>query len=315
MVPSPLHGLVAATHTPFHPDGSLNLAVVETQLEHFLKWNVTAVFIAGTTGESQSLNVDERRALTERWCAAARGTAMRVVVHAGSNCLVDSAALARHAQQHGAAAVSAIAPSYFRPPSLDTLIACSAEIASAAPEIPFYYYDLPALTGLSFSMPEYLEQAPARIPNLAGLKYSNPDLVAYLHCLRAGGGRWDLPWGVDECMVGALATGARGFVGSSFNFGAPIYQRLIAAFERGDLAAARDEQVRSARLLGLLARHGYIGAAKAVMEMLGVPVGPARLPINSLSPGQARELRAQLETLGFFEWLQPTVATLTAAED
>ena len=315
MLPSRLHGLVAATHTPFHADGSLNLAVVETQLEHFLKWNVTAVFIAGTTGESQSLNVDERRALTERWCGAARGTAMRVVVHAGSNCLVDSAALARHAQQHGAAAVSAIAPSYFKPRSVDALIACSAEIAAAAAETPFYYYDIPPLTGLSFSMPEYLEQAPARIPNLAGLKYSNPDLIAYLQCLRAAGGRWDLPWGVDESMVGALATGARGFVGSSFNFAAPLYDRLIAAFERGDLAAARDEQFRSTQLLALLARHGYIGAAKATMEMLGVPVGPARLPIDSLSRAQTRELRAQLETLGFFEWFQPKAATSTGAGD
>ena len=305
MPPARLHGLVAATHTPFHADGSLNIAVVETQLAHFLKWNVTAVFIGGTTGESQSLNVDERRVLTERWCEAARGTAMRVIVHVGSNCLVDSAALARHAQQHGAAAVSAIAPSYFKPRSIDALIACSAEIAAAAPEIPFYYYDIPPLTGLAFSMPEFLEKAQVRIPNLAGIKFSNTDLAAYLQCLRAAGGRWDMPWGVDEAMLGALATGARGFVGSSYNFAAPIYHRLIAAFERGDLAAARDEQFRSARLLALLARHGYIGAAKATMEMLGVPVGPARLPIDSLSPAQARELRAELEALGFFQWLQP----------
>lgn len=309
MLHARLHGLIAATHTPFHADGSLNLAAVELQLAHLWKWNVTAVFISGTTGESQSLNVEERRALAERWCAAVRGTAMRVIVHVGSNCLVDSAALARHAQQHGAAAVSAIAPSYFKPRSLDALIACSAEIAAAAPEIPFYYYDIPPLTGLAFSMPEFLEKAQARIPNLAGIKFSNTDIAAYLQCLCAAEGRWDMPWGVDEAMLGALATGARGFVGSSYNFAAPLYHRLMEAFAHCDLDAAREEQLRSARLLGLVARHGYIGAAKAVMEMLGVPVGPARLPVDSLSPPQARELRGELDSLGFFEWLSPQAAS------
>jgi len=105
-------------------------------------------------------------------------------------------------------------------------------------------------------------------------------------------------------MLGALATGARGAVGSSFNFAAPLYHRLMAAFARGDLEAARVEQHRSTRLISLLARYGYMGAAKATMAMLGVEVGPARLPNTSLDAAQARTLRAELETLGFFEWLK-----------
>jgi N-acetylneuraminate lyase len=103
-------------------------------------------------------------------------------------------------------------------------------------------------------------------------------------------------------MLGALATGARGAVGSSFNFAAPLYHGLIAAFERGDLDAARQAQLRSTQLIALLARYGYMGAAKATMAMLGVDVGPARLPNGSLSAEQAQALRRELETLGFFDW-------------
>lgn len=298
----PLHGLVAATHTPFHADGSLNLAVVETQAAHLLKNGVTTVFIGGSTGESSSLSLDERLALAQRWSEVAKGTALRVVVHVGSNALTDSRTLTAQAQQLGAVAISALAPSYFKPRSLDSLIACCAEIAAAAPETPFYYYDIPVLTGVSLPMAEFLEKAPARIPTLAGLKFTNPDLMAYLQCLRAG--NWDIPWGIDEWMLGALATGARGAVGSSFNFAAPIYHGLITAFEKGDLAAARDAQHRSTQLIALLARHGYMGAAKATMEMLGVNVGPARLPNTSLTAEQAKLLRGELETLGFFNWLK-----------
>lgn len=299
----PLHGLVAATHTPFHADGSLNLPIVEAQAAHLLKNGVTTVFVGGTTGESSSLRHEEREALARRWCEATRGTPLKVVVHVGSNCLADARVLAAQAQALGAVSISALAPSYFKPRSVDALVACCAEIALAAPETPFYYYDIPALTGVSFSNVEFLEEAAARIPTLAGMKFTNPDLMGYLQCLQADGEKWDVPWGMDEWMLGALATGARGAVGSSFNFAAPIYHAVIAAFERNDLAAARTAQLRSAQLIALLARHGYMGAAKATMTMLGVDVGPARLPNLSLDAVQARALRGELETLGFFDWL------------
>ena len=97
-----LHGLVAATHTPFHADGSLNLAPVEAQCAHLLKNGITMAFIGGSTGESHSVSLCERKALAERWAAVAKGTPMKVIVHAGANCLDDSATLARHAQEQGA---------------------------------------------------------------------------------------------------------------------------------------------------------------------------------------------------------------------
>ena len=300
----PLHGLIAATHTPFHADGSLNLAVVERQAAHLLAGGVQFAFIGGTTGESASLTVAERLALAQRWSEVARGTQLKVVVHVGSNCLADARTLAAQAQALKAVAISALAPSYFKPRSLDLLIACCAEISAAAPETPFYFYDIPALTGVSFPMSEFLAQAPARIPTLAGLKFTNPDLMAYQSCLRADVGRWDLPFGVDEHFLGALAMGAKGAVGSGFNFAAPIYQRLVKAFAAGDLAAARVEQFRGVQLVQLLASQGYMGAAKAVMKMLGVDVGPARLPNSSLTAAQQAALRTDLEKLGFFDWIQ-----------
>ena len=113
-----------------------------------------------------------------------------------------------------------------------------------------------------------------------------------------------MPYGTDEWLLAALVLGARGAVGSSFSFAAPIYRRLIAAFRAGDLAAAREEQFRSVQLIQLLGSYGYMGAAKAVMGILGVEVGPPRLPNGSLTAQQVKELQARLETLGFFDWLQ-----------
>ena len=305
ILPAPhrLHGLVAATHTPFHADGSLHLAIVEMQAAHLLANKVTAAFIGGTTGESHSLSLEERRALAQRWMDVTRGTALKVVVHVGSNCLGDAAALARQARELGASAISALAPSYFKPRSVEVLVDCCVSIAGAADDVPFYFYDIPSLTGVNLAMPEFLEKAKARIPNLAGLKFTNPDLMAYQLCLRADDGAFDVPWGTDEALLGALAVGARGAVGSSYNFAAPVYQRLLGAFAKGDLTAARQEQGRSVRLIQTLGRYGYVGAAKCLMIMLGVDVGPARLPNVNLTEAEIATLRGEVESLGFFDWL------------
>jgi len=298
-----LQGLVAATHTPFHADGSLNLSVVDRQAEHLLSAGVKTVFVGGSTGESHSLSLDERLALADRWGETIRRSPMRLIVHVGSNCLADACTMAARAQAAGAAAISALAPSYFKPRTLKDLVDCCAQIASAAPRTPFYFYDIPVLTGVQFPMSQFLELAADRIPTLAGIKFTNADLASYQQCLHAADGRFDIPWGVDEYLLAALALGAEGGVGSTYNFAAPIYHRLIAAFAAGDLPSARKEQFRSVRLVSLLASFGYMAAAKAVMTRLGVSVGPARLPASNLSSEQCTQLYTGLEELGFTGWL------------
>jgi len=298
-----LTGLVAAAHTPFAADGALNLSVVEKQAAHFLKNKVTIAFIGGSTGESHSLSLDERRRLAQRWLEVARGTKLEVIVHVGSNCLTDAKELAAHAQTLGARAISALAPSYFKPCTVAGLIDCCALVASAAPALPFYFYDIPGLTGVRISMPEFLALGRKKIPRLAGVKWTNPDLYSYQLCQNVPGD-FDLPWGNDEYLLAALALGATGAVGSTYCFAAPVYHRLLNAFATGDLATARKEQFRSCQMVQTLAGFGYLGAAKAVMQMLGVNVGPARLPNTRLTAAQVKQLQAGLDALGFFDWVE-----------
>src|SRR5512133_1017136 len=112
-----LTGLIAATHTPFKANGSLNLDAVARQAEHLLKHGIEVAFIGGSTGESQSLCTEERAQLAERWMQVSRGSRLKVVVHVGSNCLQDARQLSAQASKLGAAAVAAIAPYYFKPKS------------------------------------------------------------------------------------------------------------------------------------------------------------------------------------------------------
>ncbi|MCP5559528.1 MAG: dihydrodipicolinate synthase family protein [Verrucomicrobiaceae bacterium] len=302
---TPLTGLVAATHTPFHADGSLNLSVVEKQASQLLIDGVSYAFIGGTTGESSSLTLVERRLLCAQWMEVVKGSALKVIVHVGANCLADAAALASQAEDLGAAAISALSPSYFKPRNVAALVESMAEIASAAPDLPFYYYEIPTMTGLSVAPSEFLAQAASRIPNLAGIKFTSSNLMEYQLCTAVNEGAFDIPFGFDEMLLAALAFGAKGAVGSTYNFAAPIYLRIMAAFERGDFAAARREQLRTVRFIQRLASVGYMGAAKAVMAMRGVEVGPPRLPNTALSAAEIDSLRVDLESMGFFDWIKP----------
>lgn len=103
------------------------------------------------------------------------------------------------------------------------------------------------------------------------------------------GGRFDLPWGSDEALLAALATGARGAVGSTYNWAPALYADLLKAFARGDLVDA-------------FASRGFMGAAKGVMCRLGVPVGRARSPVANPSADQVDDLMRTLDALGFGSW-------------
>ena len=296
-----LHELVVAAHSPFHPDGSLAPEVVPAQAA-FLAGNGTrTVFITGSTGESHSLTCAEKLVLYTAWAEASRATGLRVIAHVGSNCLEDSKTLALRAEALGFVAISALAPSYYKPAGLAGLIDCCAAIAAAAPTTPFYYYDIPALTGVNLPMERFLTEAPAAIPTLAGIKFTNPDLVSYRRSLDVAGERFDLPWGVDEMLLAALATGARGGVGSTYNWAPGVYRKLIAAFEAGDMAAARRFQALSIAMIDAIAATGFLGTAKALMARLGVPVGPARLPLTNPTTAQVDALMAQLKAMGALE--------------
>jgi N-acetylneuraminate lyase len=295
---APFVGLVPAALTPFTASGDLNLAMVEKQAEVFVRERVAGVFVGGTTGEFSSLTLAERDALTVRWAAVLKGTPVRLVVHVGANCLAESRALAARSDSLGAAAIAMVCPSYLKPRSPELVIECCRDVAAAAPNTPFYHYDIPVLTGVTFPVADWIDAAADRIPTLAGVKFTNPDLMTFQRVLRAVGGRLDVLFGMDEQVLAAIVLGCRGAVGSGYNFAAPLYQRLFDAANRGDLATARELQFKGAELTLVMFRAGYFAAAKELMRMRGLDLGPVRLPLPNFTPEQAAAFRKDFDRLG-----------------
>lgn len=299
-----LTGLIAATHTPFDDNGDLELSVLPRLAEHLIRSGVAAAFIGGTTGESHSLTVEERLILNRRWSEVTQGSSLRLIVHVGHNCQRDSIALAKEAARLGADAIAALSPSFFKPANIADLIRYLAPIAAAAPELPFYYYDIPSMTNVTLPMREFLEKVPASIPNFRGIKYSNADSVQLQECVRCRDGAFDVFYGSDENLLSALTLGVTGAVGSSYNFAAPLYHRIIAAFQSGDWKSARSDQFESVQLIRWLSRFGYLAASKWVMKRLGIDLGTVRPPLQPLTPNAEAQLQLGLEESGLWAVMQ-----------
>jgi N-acetylneuraminate lyase len=292
-----LTGLVAAPYTPFHADGNLNVGVIPAYADMLLESGVSGVFVCGSTGEGHSLSISERIAVADAWLAAAKGR-FPVVVHIGHNCQADARTLAAHAQSVGAQAIAALAPSYYKPKSVDDLIDFLAPVASAAPKLPLYFYNIPSMTGVLLSVPELLKKGRKRIPNLHGAKFTHNDLMELQECLALGD--FDIVFGFDEMLLAGLTFGCKGAVGSTYNFAAPLYRRIMAAFEKGDLEMARREQGKSVELIRSLYDFGLMRAGKSVMAMMGIDCGPVRSPLTPITPPEVAALRDRLSRFDGF---------------
>lgn len=295
-----LSGLVAAPFTPLKDNGSLCLGQIETQAEQLIKSGVVGSFICGTTGEGLSLSIDERRSVAEAWRKAC-GKELALIVHVGHTSIVEAEGLARHAQAIGVDATAATMPSQLKPACVDDLVAWCKRVAQAAEGLPFYYYHIPSLAQLYFPMDQFLRLAVEQIPNFGGIKYTSEDLMEFQHCLQIAGDNADILYGRDEMLLSALAVGATAAVGSTYNYAAPLYHRVIEAFSEGDLAAARRAQVAAIDLVRVVKNYGGLPAGKAIMSLVGIDCGPVRPPLRSLSPETQALLRTELEEIGFFE--------------
>ncbi len=297
-----LHGLVAATHTPMRADGTCNPDVVGAQAQFLASQGIKTVFITGSTGESAHMQLTERKENMAAWGEAAKKYGINFVVHTGGNSVYDGRELAAYAAECGAAGTASNSPCYFKPGSIDALVDCLAYEAGGAPELPYYFYDIPALTHVSFNPCKVIAACAAKIPNFCGVKFTNPDLALYMEALNYEGGKYDIPWGVDEWFLAALATGAKGGVGSSFNYAPRLYQELIRAFREGDIEEARHLQHLSVQMINIIAAKGYMGCCKAIMGWWGVDLGPARLPMGTPDAATVTQLREELKAIGFFDW-------------
>lgn len=294
-------GLINAPFTPFQSDGTLRLDPIPQYADLLVRNGLKGVFINGSSGEGYLLTEDERIRLAEAWVAAVPRD-FKVIVHVGSTSVTSSRRLAEHAAEIGAWGIGAMATPFPKIGSVEQLCCYCEEIASAAPDLPFYYYHIPAFNGAFLSMYDFLRTAEDRIPNLAGIKYTFESLYEYNRCRRYRNGKYDMLHGQDETLLPCLAMGgAQGGIGGTTNYNGRCLTAIQEAWNAGDLARARKLQDFAQDVIDVICNfRGNIVGGKRIMKLIGLDLGPNRVPFMSVTEEEEIELRRQLEVIDFF---------------
>lgn len=277
-------GLVAAPFTPLDKNGNLNTGMIPGYYNFLERNGVTGAFINGSTGEGPSLTQKEKQLQAKIWAGSLKsGGKMRVINLVGGTSYQECIENAIFSKEIGLSAIAILAPYYFKPADPAHLAGFVAKIGEAVPEMPVYFYHIPVLTGVNMQMTAFLPVIAEMLPNFAGIKFTQEDLMDFFSCLNYQGGKYDLLWGRDENLLSALVLGCRGAVGSTYNYATPLYLSLIEAFNNGDMQKARQLQYLSVKMISLLDKYGGMGTGKAFMKYVGLDCGKYRLPVKNMT--------------------------------
>lgn len=277
-----LRGALAAALTPLRDAGeALDEAAIGPYVDFLVEGGVDGLLALGTTGEGFLLPVEQRRHAARLFVEAAAGR-VQVAVHCGAQSTWDTVELAAHAADIGADAVAVMAPPYFPLDDAALLAHLSAAARAAAP-VPFYVYEFAARSGYAVPL-SVLELLREEAPNFRGLKVSDTPWEQFAPYLLEG---LDIFVGPESLIPQGLAGGAVGAVSAL----ASAFPELVVAAVR-DPAAAELGSVRVA-----LERFPLQAAAKLVVAMRGVPIGPdVRRPLRLLTDAERGELEQWLES-------------------
>ena len=294
-------GLIDAPFTPFYENGEVNLEPIEQYAKMLAKNGLKGVFINGSSGEGYMLTEDERMRLAERWVEVAP-EGFKVIVHVGSTCVKSSERLAAHAQKIGAFGIGAMATPFPKIGRIEELVKYCEEIAAAAPELPFYYYHIPAFNSAYLSMLDFLKAVDGRIPNFAGIKYTYESLYEYNQCRLYANGKFDMLHGQDETILPCLAMGgAQGGIGGTTNYNGRCLVGILDAWKNGDLDKARELQNFGQEVINVICHfRGNIVGGKRIMKLIGLDLGKNRTPFNNMTDEEEARMKQELEAIDFF---------------
>jgi len=226
-----------------------------------------------------------------------------VIVHVGATCIQDSYRMAQHAQASGAFGIGAMASPFPKAGRVEELVKYCEEIACGAPDLPFYFYHIPALNGVFLPMLPFLKAADGRIPNLAGIKYTYESLYEYNQCMRYENGKFDMLHGQDETILPALVMGgAQGGISGTGSYIGRSLVGVIESYNMGNLEKAVAHQNFAQEVINVIARYrGNIVAGKRIMKLIGLDLGINRTPFQNVTEEEEAIIRRELEAIGFFE--------------
>lgn len=284
--------VITAMVTPFTADGALDLDEAQRLAKHLVDHGSEGLVVAGSTGEAATLTDEEQIALF-RAVKDAVGTHTSVIAGTGTNWTEHSVHLTREAEKAGVDAALVVTPYYNRPPQ-DALVEHFKMVADSS-NLPIVLYDVPSRSATKIEVDTILRAA--EHPNIVGLKDAGNDIAtSTLLAARLGDG-FEIYSGDDSMTLAFQSIGAVGVISVVSHVMGDLLKEQFDAFERGDLARAREIQFLQQRVNATLLKGNPI-SIKAAVNMLGLNVGDPRRPLRSANADELKAIKAALQELG-----------------
>ena len=283
------HGTITALLTPFK-NGTIDEEAYRAHIEWQIEQGVNGVVPCGTTGESATMTHAEHESAI-RICVDQVKGRVPVIAGAGSNNTVEAISLTRFAKKAGADAALLISP-YYNKANAEGMYRHFAETADAV-DIPCILYNVPGRTGCS--IPVSVVERLARHPNIAGIKEASGDMSYAMKIARCVGPDFALYSGNDDITVPILSIGGSGVISVSATVMPAMCRQIVADWLDGNHARALETHLRYLQLMNDLFLEVNPIPVKAAMNMMGLDVGPMRLPLCEMGEANAATLRRTLE--------------------
>ena len=288
-------GAGVAIITPMHEDGSVNYEKLEEILEFQIANSTDAIIICGTTGESSTMTHGEHLK-TIKFAVDKVAKRVPVIAGTGSNCTETAIMMSKEAASYGVDALLVVTP-YYNKATQKGLIAHYTAIANAVPETPIIMYNVPSRTGCNLQ-PATVAALVKNVKNIVGIKAASGDLSQIAKMMSMAGEDLELYSGNDDQILPIMSLGGLGVISVLSNVAPKQTHDIVMKFMEGDTREAARLQLEAIPLINALFCEVNPIPVKTAMNMMGMEVGPLRMPLCEMEESNKETLAKAMKDYG-----------------
>ena len=278
-----------------HEDGSVNYEKLEEILEFQIANSTDAVIICGTTGESSTMTHGEHLK-TIKFAVDKVAKRVPVIAGTGSNCTETAIMMSKEAAAYGVDALLVVTP-YYNKATQKGLIAHYTAIANAVPETPIIMYNVPSRTGCNLQ-PATVAALVKNVKNIVGIKAASGDLSQIAKMMSMAGEDLELYSGNDDQILPIMSLGGLGVISVLSNVAPKQTHDIVMKFMEGDTREAARLQLEAFPLINALFCEVNPIPVKTAMNMMGMEVGPLRMPLCEMEESNKETLAKAMKDYG-----------------
>ena len=288
-------GSAVALVTPFLENGDVDYDKLKELVEFHIAHKTDAIVICGTTGEASTLSHEEHLECVKK-CVEFADHRIKVIAGTGSNCTATAIYLSTEAESYGVDGLLVVTP-YYNKATQKGLIAHYTAIANAVPETPLIMYNVPSRTGCNIQ-PATAAYLAKNVKNIVGIKEATGDLSQIAKMMSLADGQLELYSGNDDQILPILSLGGLGVISVLSNVAPKYTHDMVMKYFDGDTKGAAEDQLKAIPLINALFSEVNPIPVKTAMNLMGMNVGPLRMPLCDMEDNTKAALAKEIEKFG-----------------